>query len=177
MKVQRISSFVINAENANNIFVTTPYTKVTVATTARLVTPEKTSASVRNIRNLFCEVLPWSANTWASPVNCMGFVENDSVDFSIENSCLGLSEASTDTERKNALVKYFTDNPCRVVYRIATPIENPLTPGEIAAYKALTAYGPDTVVQASDGVRVKLEYQRDVNIAIKKLENAVASMT
>lgn len=60
---------------------------------------------------------------------------------------------------------------------LATPIETPLTPDEIAAYKALTAYGHDTVVQASDGAGVKLEYQRDVNIAIKKLEDAVASMT
>lgn len=58
-----------------------------------------------------------------------------------------------------------------------TPIETPLTPAEIAAYKALTAYAPDTVVQASDGAGVKLEYQRDVNIAIKKLEDAIASIT
>ena len=64
-----------------------------------------------------------------------------------------------------------------VVYQLATPIEIPLTPAEIAAYKALTAYGPDTVVQAGDGAGVKLEYQRDVNITIKKLEDAVASMT
>lgn len=62
-------------------------------------------------------------------------------------------------------------------YAIATPIETPLTPDEIAAYKALTAYGPDTVVQAGDGAGIKLDYQRDVNIAIKKLEDAVASMT
>ena len=63
------------------------------------------------------------------------------------------------------------------VYQLATPIENPLTPAELAAYKALTAYGPDTVVQAGDGAGIKLDYQRDVNIAIKKLEDAVASMT
>ena len=63
------------------------------------------------------------------------------------------------------------------VYQLATPIETPLTPSEIAAYKALTAYGPDTVMQASDGAGVKLEYQRDVNIAIKRIEDAVASMT
>ena len=60
---------------------------------------------------------------------------------------------------------------------LATPIETPLTPAEIAAYKALAAYGPDTVVQAGDGAGVKLDYQRDVNIAIKNLEDAVASMT
>lgn len=60
---------------------------------------------------------------------------------------------------------------------LATPIETPLTPDEIAAYKALTTYGPDTVVQAGDGAGVKLVYQRDVNIAIKRIEDAIASMT
>ena len=90
---------------------------------------------------------------------------------------MGLSEASTNAERKTALVKYFTDNPCHVVYRIATPIENPLTPAEIAAYKAFVTYGPDTVVQAGDGAGVKLDYQRDVNLVVKNLEDAIASMT
>lgn len=65
----------------------------------------------------------------------------------------------------------------KVYYALATPIETPLTPDELAAYKALTTYGPDTVVQAGDGAGGKLGYQRDVNIAIKKLEGAVASMT
>ena len=60
---------------------------------------------------------------------------------------------------------------------LSPPIETPLTPDEIAAYKAITAYAPDTVVQASDGAGVKLEYQRDANIVIKKFEDAVASMT
>lgn len=60
---------------------------------------------------------------------------------------------------------------------LVTPIETPLTPAEIAAYKALTAYGPDTVVQAGDGAGVRLEYQCDVNIVIKNLEDAIASMT
>ena len=62
-------------------------------------------------------------------------------------------------------------------YVLATPIETPLTPAEIAAYKALTAYAPDTVVQASDGAGIKLDYQRDVNLVIKNFEDAIASMT
>lgn len=62
------------------------------------------------------------------------------------------------------------------VYQLATPIETPLTPDEIA-YKTLTAYGPDTVVQASDGAGIKLDYQRDVNLVVKNLEDAIASMT
>lgn len=65
----------------------------------------------------------------------------------------------------------------KIYYALATPIETPLTPDELSAYKALAAYAPDTVVQAGDGAGVKLEYQRDVNIAIKKLEDAIASMT
>lgn len=65
----------------------------------------------------------------------------------------------------------------KLFYILSTPIETPLTPAEIAAYKALIAYGPNTVVQAGDGAGVKLDYQRDVNIAIKKLEDAIASMT
>lgn len=64
-----------------------------------------------------------------------------------------------------------------IYYCLATPIETPLTPAEIAAYKAIHSYAPDTVVQAGDGAGVKLEYQRDANIAIKRIEDAVASMT
>ena len=175
--VQRIASFVIDAKNANNIIVTNPYTHVTVATSARLATPQKTNKDVRLEKCIFCAALPWARDTWASIANAINFVENNSVDFVIENSYLGLSEASTNTERKTALVKYFADNPCQVVYRIATPIETPLSPAEIAAYKALTAYAPNTVVQSADGVGLKLDYQKDVNIAIKNLEDAIASMT
>lgn len=64
-----------------------------------------------------------------------------------------------------------------IYYCLATPIETLLTPAEIAAYKALTAYAPDTVVQASDGAGIKLDYQRDVNLVVKNLEDAIASMT
>lgn len=63
------------------------------------------------------------------------------------------------------------------VYQLATPIENPLTPDELSAYKALAAYAPDTVVQAGDGAGIKLDYQRDVNLVVKNLEDAIASMT
>lgn len=60
---------------------------------------------------------------------------------------------------------------------LATLVEAPLTPDELTAYKALTTYAPNTVVQAADGAGVKLDYQKDVNIAIKNLEDAIASMT
>lgn len=177
VRVQRNDSFAISSENARDIAIMNDFTKVTVATSARLRTPEQTDRSDVLGRVLFCEALPWESDVWASRKNGIGFSENHYIDFVIENSYLGLNEASTNDERKTALVKYFADKPFRVVYRIATPVETPLTPAEIAAYKALTTYAPDTVVQASDGAGVKLEYQRDVNIVIKNLEDAIASMT
>lgn len=165
VRVQRNDSFAISSENARDIVIMNDFTKVTVATSARIRTPEQTDRTDAFGRSLFCEALPWERDVWASRKNGMGFSENHYIDFAIENSYLKLNEASTNDERKTALVKYFTDNTCQVVYRIATPIETPLTPAEIAAYKALTTYAPDTVAQASDGAGIKLGYQRDVNIA------------
>lgn len=82
--------------------------------------------------------------------------------------------------RVHRVDKTFFDNTKTLAEQnaiLATSVETPLTPEEIAAYKSLTTYAPNTVVQASDGAGVRLEYQRDVNIAIKKLEDAIASMT
>lgn len=63
------------------------------------------------------------------------------------------------------------------LYALAASVETPLTAEELAAYKSLTTYAPNTVVQAADGAGLKLDYQRDVNIVIKNLEDAIASMT
>ena len=91
---------------------------------------------------------------------------------SIFNISRSLGICTTPDEFKT----WFNENV--VLYKtLATPIETPLTPDEIAAYKALTAYGPDTVVQAGDGAGIKLDYQRDVNLVVKNLEDAIASMT
>lgn len=77
----------------------------------------------------------------------------------------------------NEYKDFFANNKVGVTYELATPIETTLTADEIAAYKALTTYAPDTVVQASDGAGIKLGYQRDVNLVVKNLEDAIASMT
>lgn len=86
-----------------------------------------------------------------------------------------------DTNNAQVFIPIGAKNPEEgeyiLFYILDDPIETPLTPDEIAAYKALTMCGPDTVVQAGDGAGVKLDYQRDVNIAIKRIEDAVASMT
>lgn len=145
----------------------------------------------------------WDANksysyqilTWQGSVNttiesggpCNRFIAYTFIDFynkGIENGFLisagegvfNISKSLGICTTPDEFKTWFNENV--VLYKpLATPIETPLTPAEIAAYKALTAYGPDTVVQAGDGAGVKLGYQRDVNIAIKRIEDAVASMT
>ena len=86
-----------------------------------------------------------------------------------------------DTRNAQVFIPIGAKNPEEgeyiLFYVLATPIETPLTPDELATYSALTAYGPDTVVQASDGAGIKLDYQRDVNLVVKNLEDAIASMT
>lgn len=118
------------------------------------------------------------------PVQMTSYSTGSNADLSLYYSETGdtisLKSALFNPKGQSATVDeakaWFTAHPT-YLYIPIEPIETPLTPAEIAAYKALTAYGPDTVVQAGDGAGVKLGYQRDVNIAIKKLEDAVASMT
>lgn len=76
-----------------------------------------------------------------------------------------------------AAKEFIEKNQIEIMYEVNEPTETPLTPAELAAYKALAAYAPNTVVQASDGAGIKLDYQRDVNLVIKNLEDAIASMT
>lgn len=113
-----------------------------------------------------------SFNSWGTPAN-------DKYVFALNVKVIYFSppkDAEITAEELNAKLNSLSF-PVLVVGELAIPIERDLTPEEIAAYKALTAYAPDTVVQASDGAGVKLEYQRDVNIVIKKFEDAIASMT
>jgi len=97
--------------------------------------------------------------------------------LTLTSGAIGMAFGLKGTTTVEDFKKFVDLNDVYIWYALATPIEKPLTPAELSAYKALATYGPDTVVQAGDGAGVKLEYQRDVNIAIKKLEDAIASMT
>ncbi len=65
----------------------------------------------------------------------------------------------------------------RIYYVLGVPVETPLTDAEIAAYKALAAYAPAIAAEVADGAGLRLSYQRDVNLVIRNLEDAIASMT
>lgn len=129
---------------------------------------------------IICTALPGVQNeAWGKAYECIGTVGSPKayVDFYIANERLGTTAETTGDDATKALLSWLETNPFSFIYALITPIETPLTPSEIAAYKAITAYAPDTVVQSSDGAGIKLDYQRDVNLVVKNLEDAIASMT
>lgn len=133
------------------------------------------SSPVNNLKNVDARTVDANAFCSALSLGGPGSTWTEPNVFTISNKILYISPANITS--LSELQQHLQQTPMSLTAILATPVETPLTPAEIAAYKAITAYAPDTVVQASDGAGVKLEYQRDVNIAIKKLENAVASMT
>lgn len=62
-------------------------------------------------------------------------------------------------------------------YALAIPIETPLTSAELAAYKALTAYAPTTVLQATDGAGLEVTYKCNVRKAEKTINDLYAELT
>lgn len=69
-----------------------------------------------------------------------------------------------DAIRLHAFIPTGAKNPEEgeyiLFYALATPIETPLTPAEIAAYKALTTYAPTTVISVSGGAGLAATYRR-----------------
>lgn len=79
--------------------------------------------------------------------------------------------------RQNVLTGSETGNPIAVDDAFPAPLCGLTVYGRSTQDGTPTQDAPVPIVSAGDGAGVKLEYQRDVNIAIKKLEDAVASMT
>lgn len=73
--------------------------------------------------------------------------------------------------------QWAVENGLMFLYQLTDIIETHLTAEGLAAYKALRTYSPTTTVINDAGAGSQLDYQRDVNISIKKLEDAIASMT
>lgn len=73
--------------------------------------------------------------------------------------CVNTMDFATVIEWKAFLAeKYAAGTPVKVWYKLATPIETPLSNEEIAAYKALTSYNPNTTVLNDSGADMHVEY-------------------
>ena len=90
---------------------------------------------------------------------------------------IGFAYAEKGTTTVTDFKAFLDANEVYVWAALASPVETALSAAEIAAYKALTTYAPTTVISVSDGAGATATYQRDVNLVIKNLEDAIASMT
>lgn len=119
----------------------------------------------------FCNILRYTGNGWDDiPQNLPKIYANDK---EITISFPPNSEYSS----LNAFKQLLTNVKSVIYYALATPIETPLTDAEIAAYKALTAYAPDTVVQAIDGAGLEVTYKCNVRKAEKTINDLYAELT
>ena len=93
------------------------------------------------------------------------------------NHLIGFAYAEKGTTTVSDFKAFLDANEVYVLTSLATPVETALSAAEIAAYKALTTYAPTTTISVSDGAGATATYQRDVNVVIKNLEDAIASLT
>ena len=124
----------------------------------------------------------WFAGTSATNVLCTHFsttVGSEAVGGAIvnQNNLIGFTYAQKGTSTLDEFKAFLDAKDVYVWTSLATPVETALSAAEIAAYKALTTYAPTTTISVTDGAGAEMKYQRDVNIVIKNLEDAVASMT
>ena len=77
---------------------------------------------------------------------------------------LPISAGTTNEGVKN----YLTDKSFKILYILATPIERDLTPEELAAYKALHANYPTTVITNDAGAHMEVSYVADTKAYINK---------
>jgi hypothetical protein len=91
------------------------------------------------------------------------------------NQVMAFAYAGKDTSTIDDFKAFLDANEVYVWAILKSPLETPLAPAEIAAYKALTTYAPTTVISVSGGAGATVTYQRDAILVIKRLEEAIAS--
>lgn len=93
------------------------------------------------------------------------------------SNIIGFAYAEKGTTTVDDFKAFLDANEVYIYVPLATPVETALSAAEISAYKALTTYAPTTSISVSNGAGATVTYQRDVNVVIKNLEDAIASMT
>lgn len=118
-----------------------------------------------------CNILPYKNVIWDDNIQNLPkiYANNQEITASFPPS----SEYSS----LEAFKQLLTNVKSFIFYCLATPIETPLTPDEIAAYKTLHTYARITNISNDAEAWMQVGYQRDINIVIKNLEDAIASTT
>ena len=115
------------------------------------------------------------------PYNCWSYATiPDYAYFTAPKEVIDSYEGSTIRDRINAWTAdtFSEDNPLIVKYRLAEPIETPLSEEEIEAYKALHTNYPNTTIYNDDGAYTEVKYVADTkNYVDNKIATEVAKLT
>lgn len=103
-------------------------------------------------------------------------IKNKGVIFGYSNQ-IRLYVDPNEIATLDAAKEFIEKNQIEVTYEVNEPIETPLTAEEIAAYKALTAHAPTTVLQATDGAGMEVTYKCNVRKAEKTINDLYAELT
>ena len=122
----------------------------------------------KNIGVIMCDFLPTlSAND----------------QYSINESCIAVAYNNVAITIKDVLTEddvtqWLIDNPIKIQYALATPIETPLSEEELAAYASLHTYRNNTTVSNDAGAYMELEYMMDAKKYIdSKIAGAILTAT
>ena len=117
---------------------------------------------------VMCDALPKKGadamNRPGVSADLMGIAINHNIQVIYINICV-LMEENSKTELTNIL----SQRNMEVLYRLATPIETPLSAEELAAYAALHTYKEYTTVSNDAGAYMELEYVMDAKKYIDSL--------
>ena len=140
------------------------------------------SLSWQTTGNAVDRYFAWFSGIYTSNVLCTHFstaLGSETVGGAIanQNNLVGFAFAEKGTTTLDDFKQFLDENDVFIWAALATPVETDISADEVAAYKALTTYAPTTVISVSGGAGATTTYQRDVNLVIKNLEDAIASMT
>lgn len=115
--------------------------------------------------------------------NCLRFVANVSsgnpayvISNEFQTEAMYVSIPAELYENDDQMLNLLAEKKVKILYA-TYPTERPLSTEELEKYRSLRTYSPTTTLINDAGAGTQLDYQRDVNISIKKLEDAIASMT
>lgn len=118
-------------------------------------------------------------NTYTKQAIC-GYSQSLYYDCFVRISLSVIGSTNNDVTTNVSLFKtWLSTNPVNVMYKLAEPIETPLSEEEIEAYKALHTNYPVTTIYNNDGAGTEVEYVADtknyIDNKFAELQSAIIS--
>lgn len=118
-----------------------------------------------------CNILPFKNVIWNDNIQNLPKIYANNQEITVS------FPPSSEYSSLEAFKRLLTNVKSFIFYCLATPVETPLTPAQIAAYKSLTTYAPTTVLQATDGAGLEATYKCNVRKAEKTINDLYAELT